>query len=104
MNSINNSKYLDTLAKMYSVYKNNAILKNEIKINHVNASQILLSFIYLTLCLIIYFLQFLNLLSFIYNYLISLVCSLILFLHRDSYMSAHVLLNLLNKLGKRDKM
>ena len=25
-------------------------------------------------------------------------------LHRGSYMSAHVLLNLLNKLGKRDKM
>ena len=24
--------------------------------------------------------------------------------HRGSYMSAHVLLNLLNKLGKRDKM
>ena len=27
-----------------------------------------------------------------------------LFLNRGSYMSAHVLLNLLNKLGKRDKM
>ena len=26
------------------------------------------------------------------------------FLHRGSYMSAHVLLNLLNELGKRDKM
>ena len=26
------------------------------------------------------------------------------FLYRGSYMSAHVLLNLLNKLGKRDKM
>ena len=25
-------------------------------------------------------------------------------LHRGSYMSAHVLLNLLNELGKRDKM
>ena len=25
-------------------------------------------------------------------------------IHRGSYMSAHVLLNLLNKLGKRDKM
>ena len=24
--------------------------------------------------------------------------------HRESYMSAHVLLNLLNELGKRDKM
>ena len=24
--------------------------------------------------------------------------------HQDSYMSAHVLLNLLNELGKRDKM
>ena len=26
------------------------------------------------------------------------------YVHRGSYMSAHVLLNLLNKLGKRDKM
>ena len=25
-------------------------------------------------------------------------------IHRESYMSAHVLLNLLNELGKRDKM
>ena len=30
--------------------------------------------------------------------------NLILLLHRGSYMSAHVLLNLLNELGKRDKM
>ena len=28
----------------------------------------------------------------------------IISLHRGSYMSAHVLLNLLNELGKRDKM
>ena len=28
----------------------------------------------------------------------------LLYLYRGSYMSAHVLLNLLNKLGKRDKM
>ena len=32
--------------------------------------------------------------------LFDLVCAL----YRGSYMSAHVLLNLLNKLGKRDKM
>ena len=29
---------------------------------------------------------------------------ILLTLHRGSYMSAHVLLNLLNELGKRDKM
>ena len=28
----------------------------------------------------------------------------LLLIHRGSYMSAHVLLNLLNELGKRDKM
>ena len=29
---------------------------------------------------------------------------IVIFLYRGSYMSAHVLLNLLNELGKRDKM
>ena len=33
-----------------------------------------------------------------------IVPSVVLELHRGSYMSAHVLLNLLNELGKRDKM
>ena len=32
------------------------------------------------------------------------LCLHVLAVHRGSYMSAHVLLNLLNKLGKRDKM
>ena len=31
-------------------------------------------------------------------------CSIFFFLDRGSYTSAHVLLNLLNELGKRDKM
>ena len=31
-------------------------------------------------------------------------CQVSLFTYRGSYMSAHVLLNLLNELGKRDKM
>ena len=34
----------------------------------------------------------------------NIECSSFVFLHRGSYMSAHVLLNLLNKLGKSDKM
>ena len=32
------------------------------------------------------------------------VCQKVTSINRGSYMSAHVLLNLLNKLGKRDKM
>ena len=36
-----------------------------------------------------------------FNYYSSLIHS---FIYRGSYMSAHVLLNLLKKLGKRDKM
>ena len=34
----------------------------------------------------------------------NIVCSSFVFLQRGSDMSAHVLLNLLNKLGKSDKM
>ena len=36
--------------------------------------------------------------------LLQLTLSCTTIIHRRSYMSAHVLLNLLNKLGKRDKM
>ena len=38
------------------------------------------------------------------NLMCWLNCFLLLVLNRGSYMSAHVLLNLLNELGKRDKM
>ena len=37
---------------------------------------------------------------FMFNSLVYEIC----YLYRGSYMSAHVLLNLLNELGKRDKM
>ena len=38
------------------------------------------------------------------NCVINELCCKVTILHRGSYRSAHVLLNLLNKLGKRDKM